>query len=683
MRSKLRQWRKAARGRLNATPLFLPLVAVVGVVVGGVWFYLLSGAALLAAAVCGRFRIALYCLLCLVVAVLQEQRAALRLQEFEAGLQKSPVIEVQGVVECTLSKSCILRDEETGVRIVLRADEMPWRAGDCLRVRAQVLPERAVPVEGMFDSGNWLRCNGLAASAACIDAQYVGHPFSWAAVIGVADEMRARLAHLLMAPAKPGDARAQVLCALVLGDKTYSEPETINEFRRGGCLHIFAVSGLHVGIVALLVHMLLRKLLLRSRLRSGVVIVFSGLYVLMTGMSIPALRAWLMLALLLLGRELKRPVSMANIWCAAALLVLLAAPWQLQNAGFLLSFAVYAAICVGVRYGMVCKPWVQPDPFIPKRIYTRYERWLLRADFSLRGVVIVSLSAWLVALPITMLYFHTFNLYGVLTNIAITPLLLPLMLVGILALVLSAVPMVGAAVHALALYGAGMLLGVVGAFSDMPAAYLPHCEPQSPQSLMVLGAGYGQSVCVLGNPGAVIVNGMEQTARFCAEPAVFHSGFSPVLMLDVRKDKDDAATAAVLADAFPGLRCMNAYNLADELTVYETPAGTFTLIPPPQDINPSPAENHAPVIHWQGAGRSVLYVGDASLLTLERVPLRYLAVDYVICGYNKGLPVPPARLTELMPLAQLIVLPVAAAYTEVDWPQDAMRVSEAAPLLIP
>lgn len=683
MRNKLIKWRKAVRGRLNATPLFLPLAAVVGVVLGGVWSYILSLAALLAAVVCGRFRIALYCLLGMAVVGLQEHRAAMRLEVLENRLQESPVIEVQGVVERTLSKSCILRDDDTGLRFVLRAEEVPWRAGDCLRVRAQVLPERAVPVEGMFDFRNWLRSNGLAASVACIDVHYLGHPFSWAAVIGVADEMRARLAHLLMAPAEPKDARAQVLCALVLGDKTYSDSETINEFRRGGCLHIFAVSGLHVGIVALLVHMLLRKLLLRSRLRSGIVIVFSGVYVLMTGMSIPALRAWLMLTLLLLGRELKRPVSMANIWCAAALLVLLAAPWQLQNAGFLLSFAVYAAICVGVRYGMACKPWVHPDPFIPKRIYTRYERWLLRADLSLRGVVIVSLSAWLAALPITMLYFHTFNMYGVLTNIAITPLLLPLMLVGILALVLSAVPMVGAAVHTLALHGAGLLLGVVGAFADMPAAYLPYCRPQNPQSLMVLGGGYGQSVCVLGNPGAVIVNGMEQTARFCAEPAAFHSGFSPVLLLDVRKDKDDAATYAVLADSFRGIRCINAYEFANEWAVYETPAGRFTLISPPQDINPSPAENHAPIIHWQGITRSVLYIGDASLLTLERVPHRYLAVDYVICGYNTGLPIPLARLTELMPSARLILLPSAAAYPEVDLPQAVMRVSETAPLLIP
>ncbi len=683
MQSKLRQWKKIVRGRLNTTPLFLPLMAVVGVVLGGVWLYLLSFAALMSAVFCGRIRIVVYCLLSMAVAALQEHRATLRQQEFEAGLQESPVIGLQGVVERTFSKSCILRDEQTGVRIVLRADEMPWRAGDCLRVRAQVLPERVVPVEGMFDSPNWLRSNGLAASAACIDAQYLGHPFSWAAVIGVADEMRAWLAHLLMAPTEPGDARAHVLCALVLGDKTYSEPETINEFRRGGCLHIFAVSGLHVGIVALLVHMLLRKILLHSRMRSGIVIVFSGLYVLMTGMSVPALRAWLMLALLLMGRELKLPVCMANIWCAAALLVLTVAPWQLQNAGFLLSFAVYAAICVGVRYGMGCKPWVHPDPFIPKRIYTRYERWLLRADLSLRGVVIVSLCAWLVALPITMHYFHTFNMYGVLTNIVITPLLLPLMLLGILALVLTAVPVVGAAVHAMALHGAGLLLGVVGAFADIPAAYLPHCSPQNPQALMVLDAGYGQSVCLLGNPGVVIVNGMEQTARFCAEPAAFHSGFSPVLLLDVCKDKDDGATFAVLADSFRGLRCIHAYDLANELTTYETPSGRFTLVPPPQDINPSPAENYAPIIHWQSEGRSVLYVGDASLLTWERVPPQYLASDYVICGYNPGLPVPVARFAEQMPAAQLILLPSAAAYPESSLPQDAIWVSEEAPLFIP
>lgn len=683
MSTRLRNLRRFLKGRINATPLFLPLVAVVGVLQGGVWMYVLCAVVLGLALVCYRPRIVLYCLLCMAVAALQQHRQSARQEAFEATVQESPVLEFECVVERLLSKSCVVQDVDSGLRFVLRADAIPWRAGDRLRVRAEVLPPRAVPMRGMFDSQSWLRSNGLAASVACIDATYLGHPFSWAAVLGVADEMRARLARRLMAHAEPGDARIQVLCALVLGDKTYSEPETVNEFRRGGCLHIFAVSGLHVGIISLLVYMLLRSILLRSRLRSCIVIVFSGLYVLMTGMSIPALRAWLMLSLLLLGRGLKRPVSMANIWAAAALMVLLAAPWQLFNAGFLLSFAVYAAICVGVKYGMACKPWLHPDSFIPKRIYTRGERLLLRADYSIRGVILVSLSAWLVALPITMAYFHTFNMYGVLTNIAITPLLLPLMLLGLLAMAFTAVPVIGAVVHTAALYGAGVLLGVVGMFADIPSAYLPHAEPQEPDAFMLLGGGYGQSVCILGNHGAVMMSGTEQTARFCAVPAAFHAGFTPALLLDVCKDKDDAATAAVFADFFRDIRCIKAYAEQDKIVAYDTPAGRFTLIPPPPDINPVPQHNLSPIIHWQGLKRSVLYIGDASLLTLERVPPAFLAVDYVICGYNKGVPVPLSEVSQLMPTAQLILLPSAAASSESHTMPASMRVTESAPLIIP
>lgn len=71
---------------------------------------------------------------------------------------------------------------------------------------------------------------------------------------------------------------------------------------------------------------------------------------------------------------------------------------------------------------------------------------------------------------------------------------------------------------------------------------------------------------------------------------------------------------------------------------------------------------------WKGSNRTVLYVGDASLLTFERIPESLLRADVVICGRNPALPVTPQLIAEIFPNAQIILLPTAAGYDDADLP---------------
>lgn len=505
-----------------AAPLFLPLVAVCGALWGGsLWG--LSVAACLVAALCCRWRILIACLLCTAVAVLHTWRVEQRQQAFFEMAEHAVPLSLVGTVERELTNGCIFRDDATGARLVLRGDKATYRAGNRIRADVELLPAQSPPIRGMFDSAAWQRSQGLAATAYCTDSEFLEHPVSLSAIRGLADDARSYLARRLMPPGYEDDARAQVLCALVLGDKTYSDPETVNIFKRGGCLHIFAVSGLHVGIIAGIVYFILSRFPLRRRLRTVFLLLFTGLYVGMTGLAVPAIRAFLMLTLVMLGRELKRPVSMVNIWSAAALLVLLLTPWQIHNAGFLLSFAVYAAIGIGIRYGMRAGAWLSPDPFLPRRIYNSRERFIVKSDLWLRGLIVMSMSAWLAALPITMGYFHTFNSYGVLLNIIIAPLLLPTMLSGLLSLL----PWVGSYLHGVAMACSAMLLSIVGLFAELPSAYLPMQPAQDADALMVYHTGYADSFCVLGNPGVLINCGNEKTPVSVPSPLSSIPAFLP------------------------------------------------------------------------------------------------------------------------------------------------------------
>lgn len=652
------------RRRFLSAPLLLPLFAVLGILWGG-YACSVTVAAVLLAGICRVWRILIACVLCSAVILLhlaERESSSNRLLDYLSSKPGAPLI---GTVQRSLKNGCLFQEKDTGATLMLKGELAHWKAGDCLRatVALQAVSKAAIP--GMFDQEAWLQSQGVTACATCLSADFLGHPLSLSSIRGMADDLRAALARKLMPAGSENDKRAQVLCALVLGDKTYSEPETVEIFKKGGCLHIFAVSGLHVGVISCIVLLILGRFFQRSRGRTCALILLTGVYVFITGLAVPALRAFLMLALFLVGKELKRSVSMANIWSAAALLILLLYPWQIYNAGFLLSFAVYAAIVIGISIGMKASPWFHPDPFIPSKIYTKGERRLLHCDFSIRSLVVMSLSAWLASLPITMYYFKTFNLYGVLINLAITPLLLPTMLSGLLAFL----PYIGTVFLKIALCCTSVLLSMVGTVAEMPAAYLPAQQERSASSFLVYDTGYGGSFTVLGNPGVMINCGSEVTAQLTTEPALFFGGFHPSMLILTQRRASAAGGAEYLCKKYPHLQVVHGYELRDDIISYRLENSTVTIIPARSELRESPIQNTSPIILWQHSQRSVLYVGDASRDTYERIPAEYLDVDTVICGKNPAMPVEPSLVEQLSPRAEIVLLPSAMGYG-----QDALPV---------
>ena len=663
MRYRSAELRRALRYHLMAAPLLLPLSSVVGVLLGG-YGYVLPIAALVLAWGIGMGRCMVACFLCGVVAFLHQFVTKIENDNFNTLLNHSGELTLQGTVERTMSNGCILDVDGHDVRVSLRGEHAHWEAGDRLQVRVQPQPYTQPALSGMFDTAAWLRSQGLATNLYCVQAERLGASYSFASVQGVADELREYFSSVLVPQGAESDKRHQVLCALVLGDKTKSEPDTVNTFKRGGCLHIFAVSGLHVGIIGGLLIFLLRFLPVGRTTRTCIILLAVGAYVLVTGLAVPALRAYLMLALVLLGYELKRPVSLLNIWSAAALGILLFAPLQIYNAGFVLSFMVYAAICAAASMVVKEAAWFGPDAFIPRKIYTRGEERLVRADLWVRGIVVVSLSAWLVSLPVTMFFFHSFNLYSALTNMVISPLLPVVMCLGVAALLLSWVPLVGAYVLSAAATAAGWLMQIVSLFGALPGAYVSTATPPPAESVMIYHTGYGHHFCVLGNPGLVINCGNELTARYHTQPALFHGGYKPAALLLSQKRATVSGGRQVLEESWPHMQVLRAEFTDAAPVVFRSDAGQYTLFTPPANLPDSPAQNSTPVVVWDSPKGRVIYLGDASVVTFERIPEALKRAHTVICGYNPSQPVHLNDVvTECRP-DMLILLPTAAAMPE-------------------
>ncbi len=619
-----------------SAPLFLPLLAVVGSLLGGQWWWL-TVAVLLLTHTLKLWRQLVCSLLCAGIAFLHADIQQRNRESLTEQLHANGYVYLEGTIERNLSRGCILDTGPFGTRVVLRGN-IPGTTGDRLAVYAEPRDIRPAPLRGMFDSSTWMRSQGLAADLQIQSAEFRGMSCSVHALRGMAESVRRHLLQNLMPPGTEHDWRRQVLCSLVLGDKSEAELEVMNIFKRGGCLHAFAVSGLHVGIVSGLLYLLGYRLRLRPRTLSLLIIIVAGLYVLVTGLAVPALRAYGMVVLVLLGRQLSRQVSMLNIWSFFALLLLLIEPWQLGNAGFVLSFAVYAGIGIGVKICMNESPWFHPDSYLPRRLYSRHHDWLCKFDYALRGNVVVSLSAWLVSLPITAVFFHTVTPYSFLTNLAIAPLLVPVMGTGLLAALAGGVPWLGPILDWCALKSCSVLLAVVGFFGAQPMVFLPLTEPAPAESVVVADTGYGESLVVLGNPGVVINMGSAATARFRSEPVVFFSGHQPSALVQLGAIREQHAAAEVLRFSWPELCTLNSPAGDDAVQHLTTSAGKFSVYPPPEYLSRELIKNATPVVLWQQVnGSRVLYVGQAAALTYNRLPPSERKADVLIYGYNEDL----------------------------------------------
>ena len=218
--------------------------------------------------------------------------------------------------------------------------------------------------------------------------------------------------------------------ALLTGDRNGLDRETVTAFRSSGASHILALSGLHLGLI----YLLIRKVFscignspAAKRIRSLLTVGATGFYALMTGAGASVVRAWLYIcfseaAVLSPGRR-KEP---ARILLSALTVQLALKPAVIGSVGFQLSYL--AMLGIAVLYPRL-RDWY-PAP------RTRLER----ADPMRRiwNAAALTLSCQAFTAPLAWIRFHTFPKYFLLTNLLSLPLSSAVMMVSTLTILLSA-----------------------------------------------------------------------------------------------------------------------------------------------------------------------------------------------------------------------------------------------------
>ncbi|MCF6168265.1 ComEC/Rec2 family competence protein [Lutibacter sp.] len=213
-----------------------------------------------------------------------------------------------------------------------------------------------------------------------------------------------------------------VITALLLGQRNSITKDLMQHYTSAGAIHILAVSGLHIGIILLLLLFIFKPI---HNFKNGkyiaavLIVLILWVYAVIAGLSASIVRAVTMFSILTIGLQLNRRSNVYNTLIVSVFILLLFNPFYLFEVGFQLSYlAVFAIV------------WIQP------KLYGLWKPklWLLTKIWQL---FTVSIAAQIGILPLSLFYFHQFPGLFFLSNLIIIPFLGTILFLGIIVIFLS------------------------------------------------------------------------------------------------------------------------------------------------------------------------------------------------------------------------------------------------------
>jgi competence protein ComEC len=269
-----------------------------------------------------------------------------------------------------------------------------------------------------FDYGAWLRQRGIHAQMSIWNPRDIriidtrcGNPIVSRIALPAKRYIRDTINRYL------SWTQASFVKAILLREKGFLPETTYEYFQSTGVVHVLAVSGLHVAIIAMIVFTLLSVLRIPLIPRQVATAILLIIYALMTGARPPVMRATIMSILAMVALTMERDTDIFNTMGFAGLLALLIHPQSLFDLGFLLSFSAVMSI-VGLY------PKVYPLLFgeLQKEGRSRIGTIMLRGCRIPAQLFTVSLCAQLGVLPIIAYSFFRISIISTITNLLVVPL---------------------------------------------------------------------------------------------------------------------------------------------------------------------------------------------------------------------------------------------------------------------
>lgn len=374
----------------------------------------------------GRYRNAIILLLCLLLGILRLELAVyyhpchIRSiladhSQFTRPVQGRIVTEVQGDQSGSFFILELSHIDSTRVigKIKFHTRQNDFSYGDIIQAVATVSEINRPANPSGFDYSEFLQLKDIHGQGYALGVPRIlgnrGSPFQ-KMIIRIRQRIRDRIENRF--PVYKGFVKA-----ILIGDRSELEDWQGN-MNRAGLSHLLAVSGLHVGIISLVLMSFLKLVFRHRNLCRLLLIITLWIYAAVCSWSPSVSRAVVMISLFLLAGIMQRKVQSLNILVCTLIVITAVNPLQLFSVGLQLSFlAVFTLLTIVNQAGALFRG-------LAGRKIPRLLQYLLL-------LMITSTILNLVLMPLTMLHFNQFNLNGMIANLAgipITSLILPLVI---------------------------------------------------------------------------------------------------------------------------------------------------------------------------------------------------------------------------------------------------------------
>jgi len=439
---------------------------------------------------------------------------------------------------------------EGGGGVWLRGPGAAPEVGAPVRARGRFEPVAAPRNPGQFDRRGWLDRRGVFAELRARGAAERGPPPAWRRL---GERVRAGFREAVTRGLDPDSREAAVIRAVVLGEHP-PDDGLIEPFRRSGTLHVFAVSGLHVGMVALCGWLVLRALgVSRRRAVLPLLLLMFG-YAWLTGLKPPAVRAAWMGTIVLGAFWFRRRPDLLNALGLAALVALAIDADMLFQAGVQLSFGVVAAIGLLFRPVSRAFAWIaREEAYLPRALYGPWrERWLLVRRRTAEALS-VSTAAWLGSAPLIGWHFGWFTPVAIVASSVLSLLVFPLLGIALLAAVLSPLPWLPERINRLNGGIAGAVFEVAEVGAALPGGHRTIARDRpGGEFLLVYDLADDGAACWSDGRGAVLFDGGSRWSfEQVVEPSLQRFALRPDAFVASHPDGGHLGGLAPAMDRFP------------------------------------------------------------------------------------------------------------------------------------
>lgn len=521
---------------------------------------------------------------------------------------------------------------------------------------------------GQFEERDYDQRLGLVAEmrAQKVECLQERHWNITAMLLQVSDRCRQWVTEVLSVDLENAPNERAVILAMALGTNEAGAREMKLPFLNSGTLHIFSVSGLHVGIVGLIFWMLLKPLGAPRNFMLMLLIPTLFGYAFITGWRPSAVRAAIMASVFLCGAIWHRRADMLNSLGASALLILAWDTQQIFAPGFQLSFGVLASIgLLNKKISVPFRSLSEPDPYLPKSLLTGWQTFCWNRRRDIAGLLSVSAAAWIGSLPLMLWHFQQATPVALAANLVLVPLSFCVLFTAIMTLLsggfhLSLLQTLFANANfgltKLTVLSAQCFAAIPGGnFHVSPDLLSPH--PSAELTVLRMPAGGAAQYLRVGKAEWMLDVGATDQYAYVLQSFLKHQGVDHLSgMILSHGDYEHAGAAAKVQHDYsiPGVfrsalepwpnRMFRAKPLSqDDALPFEATANAThhaEVLYPPLQSSARRADDRALVLRLHLGDFKVLWCNDAGFLAektiLETWPEKALRSDVIIRNQHSG-----------------------------------------------